>query len=257
MSFKFVYLLGSFFIKKCENLGRFFLFVFQVFSVFFQGLPRYSLILKQIYVIAVLSLPVVLITGAFTGMVITIQSYAQLHMFSLEVAIPPIVGLAMTRELGPVLTALMLAGRAGAAITAEIGTMRVTEQIDALVSLATNPLRYLVLPRVLACVLFIPILTIFSIFIGILSGYLLSVYGLGFPRIFFISNIQQYVEVYDILSGLTKTFVFGLIIGLVSCYKGFFTKKGAEGVGVAVMQTVVLASISILIADFFLSLMLF
>ena len=209
------------------------------------------------YRIGVLSLPVVLITGAFTGMVLTVQSYYQLHSFTLDTLVSPIVGLSMVRELGPVLTGLMLAGRVGAAIAAELGTMRVTEQIDALTSLATNPIRYLVIPRVLACILLLPCLTICAICIGIVAAYAFAVHWLGIPHVFFVKNLQDFVTVSDLASGLTKTFFFGAIISFVSCYKGFFTRNGAEGVGMAVMQSVVISSVLILVSDFFLSVILF
>lgn len=257
MNFSLIRYLGAVTIGLLESLGRFMLFAATAMDYLRKRWPERSLIIKQMYRIGVLSLPVVLITGAFTGMVLTVQSYYQLHVFTLDTIVSPIVGLSMTRELGPVLTGLMLAGRVGAAIAAELGTMRVTEQIDALVSLATNPIRYLVIPRFLACVLLLPCLTVFSICVGILGGYLIGVKWLGVPEVFFIYNLQDFVEVYDFMSGLIKTVVFGAIISLVSCYKGFYTQKGAEGVGMSVMQAVVASSILILISDFFLSIILF
>lgn len=219
--------------------------------------PDTSLIFQQMYRVGVLSLPVVLIMGAFTGMVLTVQSYYQLQVFTLDMIVSPIVGLSMTRELGPVLTGLMLASRVGASMAAELGTMRVTEQIDALISLATHPIRYLVIPRFLACVSLLPCLMVFSIFVGILGSYLIGVKWIGIPEVFFIYNLKNFVAVYDLMSGLIKTVFFGGIVSLVGCYKGFYTQKGAEGVGMAVTQAVVMSSILIFISDFFLSIILF
>ena len=257
MHFKLIRRLGAMTLSLLHSLGSFVLFVKDVLQFLFTEWPARDLLFKEMYRIGVLSVPVVLITGAFTGMVLTVQSYAHLHPFTLDMLISPIVGLSMTRELGPVLTGLMIAGRVGAAVAAELGTMRVTEQIDALVSLATNPIRYLVIPRVLACVLLLPCLTIFAIFIGIFAAYAFGVHWLGVPEIFFVKNLQNFVKFSDVASGLIKSIVFGGIVSLVSCYKGLYTEKGAEGVGLAVMEAVVISSIVILVSDFFLSIILF
>ena len=213
--------------------------------------------MRQMYSMGVLSVFVVLITGAFTGMVLTVQSYYQLHTFTLDTIVAPIVGLSMTREIGPVLTGLILAGRVGASITAEIGTMKVTEQIDALDVFGISPIAYLVVPRLLACVVLIPFLSALAICIGIFSSYLFSTYFLNIPYIFYIVNLKSFVFPFDILIGLLKTVFFGMIIVLVSCYKGFYTAKGSEGVGKAVMETVVTSFICILLVDLCLSMILF
>ncbi len=212
---------------------------------------------KQMYAIGVMSLPVVLTTGMFTGMVLAVQSYFQLRQFTVETSVATIIGLSMTRELGPVLTALMLAGRVGASMTAELGTMKVTEQLDALHSLASNPVKYLVVPRLISGIILTPILTIYAILIGIIGGYLISVKLFDVPSVFYLSNLQRSVHVSDVTSGLKKAVVFGLIIVLIGCYKGFNATGGAEGVGKATMQSVVLSSMLILISDFFLSVLLF
>ena len=219
--------------------------------------PRRSMIFKQMYEIGVLSLPVVLITGAFTGMVLAVQTYYQFHKITMESAVGIIVGLSMTNELGPVLTAIMIAGRVGAAMAAELGTMKVTEQIDALKTLAVDPIKYLIAPRFIAAVALVPILTVFSVFVGIVGGYIVGVELKGINATFFIRNMLDYTTPEDLFSGLIKTVVFAVIIAIVSCYEGFNARGGAEGVGNAATKAVVSSAITILIVDFFLSMILF
>lgn len=240
-----------------KDMGRLGFFTLSVLKRAFTSVPDRTNMVKQMYFVGVQSLPVILITGAFTGMVLSVQSYYQLRQFSLENSISPIVGLSMARELGPVLTALMLAGRIGAAFAAELGSMKVTEQIDALISLATDPLKYLVVPRFWACVFLLPFLTTICVFIGIAGAYFISVYLLDIPAVFFLQNLQVHIEAKDIYSGLFKSMCFGGIIALISCYRGFFTHGGAEGVGAATTSSVVLISMSVLISDFFLTMILF
>jgi phospholipid/cholesterol/gamma-HCH transport system permease protein len=219
--------------------------------------PRRSIVLKQMFEIGVMSLPVVLITGAFTGMVLAVQTYYQFHKITMETAVGIIVGLSMTNELGPVLTAVMIAGRVGAAMAAELGTMKVTEQIDALKALAVDPVQYLIVPRFIACVALVPILTVFSVFVGIVGGYLVGVELKGINATFFIKNMLDFTKPADLLSGLIKTVVFAVIISIISCYEGFHAEGGAEGVGKATTEAVVSSAITVLIADFFLSIILF
>jgi phospholipid/cholesterol/gamma-HCH transport system permease protein len=257
MNFNFISKIGRGVISYIKKIGDIFLFFIQTIICLFTNKIRIKELVKQMYSIGVMSLPVVLITGAFTGMVLAVQSFYQLKQFTLETAIATIVGLSMTRELGPVLTALMLSGRIGAAMSAELGTMKVTEQIDALESLSVNPVRYLVVNRFIACVVLTPILTIFSIFIGIVGGYFIGVKMLGVSSVFFINNLKSHVMVDDIFSGLMKAVFFGGVIAIVGCYKGFNAKHGAEGVGKATTESVVLSCIIILISDFFLSVILF
>lgn len=213
-------------------------------------------LLAEMVNVGLLSLPVVIITGAFTGMVLAVQSYYVLHKMTLETAIGGLVDLSLARELGPVLTALMLAGRVGAAMTAQVGTMKVTEQIDALRSLAVNPVKYLVVPRFLACLILLPILTVYTVFIGMLGGYIASVKMLGINSAFYLSIAVGKVAPHDILNGLIKALFFGMIIGIVACYKGLTAKGGAEGVGRATTGSVVTSCILILVADFFITLAL-
>jgi phospholipid/cholesterol/gamma-HCH transport system permease protein len=207
--------------------------------------------------VGVESIPVVLITATFTGMVLALQSYTGFQRFNAEGLVGTVVALSMTRELGPVLTGLIVAGRAGAAMAAELGTMKVTEQIDALASLAVDPVQYLITPRLLAGMLMLPLLTVFSDFIGIIGGYLISVQMLEANPGIYIRRTIQYLEPNDIWGGLLKAMVFGTLIATISCYKGFNTQGGAEGVGRATTGAVVIAEMLILISDYFLTAFLF
>jgi phospholipid/cholesterol/gamma-HCH transport system permease protein len=213
-------------------------------------------LLYQIYFIGIKSQSVVLVTGAFTGMVLTAQTYFQFHKVKMDTATLAVVGVSMCSELGPVLTALMVAGRVGAAIAAEIGTMRVTEQIDALRTLATHPVDYLVVPRLLAAQIALPLLTIESVVLGISSGYVVGVYLLGIDPTYLWFNMLKYTGNIDLEIGLVKSFVYGGIIALIGCYKGMTCGMGAEGVGKATTEAVVYSSITILITNFFLTLAL-
>jgi phospholipid/cholesterol/gamma-HCH transport system permease protein len=192
------------------------------------------------------SLPVVGLTAIFTGMVLALQSFTGFTRFSAESAIPNVVVISITRELGPVLAGLMVAGRVGAAMAAEIGTMRVTEQIDALITLSTNPINYLVAPRLIAGLVMLPLLVLVADAIGVFGGYLVSIYKLGFNPEIYIRNTVEFVEPLDVISGLVKAAAFGFIIALMGCYHGYHSKVGAQGVGQATTNAVVSASIMIL-----------
>jgi phospholipid/cholesterol/gamma-HCH transport system permease protein len=213
-------------------------------------------LLYQIFFIGVKSQSVVLITGAFTGMVLAAQTYFQFHKVKMDTATLAVVSVSMCSELGPVLTALMVAGRVGAAIAAEIGTMRVTEQIDALRTLATHPVDYLVVPRLIASHIALPLLTMESICVGIGASYLVGVHLLGIDAAYSWTNMLKYTHDADVVIGLVKAFVYGGIIALISCYKGLTCRLGAEGVGRATTEAVVYSSIAILISNFFLTLVL-
>lgn len=213
-------------------------------------------LLYQIFFIGVKSQTVVLITGAFTGMVLMAQTYFQFHKVKMDTATLAVVGVAMCSELGPVLTALMVTGRVGAAIAAEIGTMRVTEQIDALRTLATHPVDYLVVPRVLAGLVALPLLTVESISLGVAAGFFIGVVLLGIDPTYSWAHMLKYTGDTDLAIGLIKSVIFGGILTLVGCYKGMTCGLGAEGVGKATTEAVVHASIAILISDFFLTLAL-
>ncbi len=213
-------------------------------------------LVKQMEQIGVNSVPVVLTTAISTGMVLAYQSYTGFKRFGAETLIGTVVSLSMTRELGPVLTGLMVAGRAGASIAAELGTMRVTEQIDALSTLATNPMKYLVVPRFVASTIMMFFLTALGMIIGITGGYFVGVKVLGTNPVTYINNSINYTEVTDIWYGLVKSLVFGAVVGIISCYKGFNTEGGAEGVGKATTGAVVVSCMLILILDYFLSALL-
>jgi phospholipid/cholesterol/gamma-HCH transport system permease protein len=213
-------------------------------------------LLYQIYFIGVKSQTVVLVTGAFTGMVLSAQTYFQFHKVKMDTASLAVVSVSMCSELGPVLTALMVAGRVGAAIAAEIGTMRVTEQIDALRTLATHPVDYLVVPRLFAAHIALPLLTVESVVIGICSGYLVCVHLLGIEPTYLWQNMLHFSHDVDLVMGLAKAFIFGGMIALIGCYKGLTCGLGAQGVGQATTEAVVYSSITILISNFFLTMVM-
>lgn len=210
--------------------------------------PR--LILRQFLQIGYFSLPVVGLTAIFSGAVLALQSYSGFSRFNAESTIATVVVLSITRELGPVLAGLMVAGRVGAAMAAEIGTMKVTEQLDALRTLSTNPFKYLIAPRIIAGVLMLPLLVIVADIIGVLGGYLVSVHSLGLSPGPYISNTFKFLERIDVISGLTKSAFFGFIISAMGCYFGYNSRGGAEGVGVATTNAVVAASIVILLLNY-------
>ncbi|MSP33399.1 MAG: ABC transporter permease [Rickettsiales bacterium] len=210
--------------------------------------PR--IILRQFLQIGFYSLPVVGLTAIFSGAVLALQSYSGFSRFNAESTIATVVVLSITRELGPVLAGLMVAGRVGASMAAEIGTMRVTEQIDALRTLSTNPFKYLIAPRVLAGLLMLPLLVLVADVIGVMGGYLVSVHVLGFSEGPYISSTFKFLEQIDVVSGLTKAAFFGFIISVMGCYFGYHSKGGAEGVGAATTNAVVAASITILLLNY-------
>ena len=210
-------------------------------------------IFKQMEFVGVQSLFVVVLTGSFTGMVLALQSFNALKRFGAESLVGPTVALSMARELGPVLTGLMVTGRAGSAMATELGTMRVTEQIDALVTMAVNPVKYLVVPRILAGVLMFPLLTVITDFVGVIGGYVVGVQLLGINPGVYIGRTIDFVQVSDIFAGLYKSIVFGLITTLVACFNGFYTSGGAEGVGRAATASVVTGSVLILVSDYIMS----
>jgi phospholipid/cholesterol/gamma-HCH transport system permease protein len=213
-------------------------------------------LLYQIYFIGIKSQSVVLVTGAFTGMVLAAQTYFQFHKVKMDTATLAVVSVSMCSELGPVLTALMVAGRVGAAIAAELGTMRVTEQIDALRTLATHPVDYLVVPRLIASNIAVPLLTIEAMAIGIASSYAVGVGLLGIEPTYAWWNMLKYSHNSDVMIGIIKSIVYGGIIALIGCYKGLTCSVGAEGVGRATTEAVVYSSITILICNFFLTMVL-
>ncbi len=207
--------------------------------------------------VGVNSFPVVFFTAIFTGMVLALQSHTGFKRFGAESMVGTVVGLSMTRELGPVLTALVVTGRAGSAMTAELGTMRVTEQIDALYTLAANPIKYLVVPRVIAGTIMLPLLTALADIVGIFGGFVVGVILLGANPVVYMESTYDYMELNDVFSGLFKSMVFGFIISIVGCYQGFYTEGGAEGVGAATTKSVVMGFMLIFISNYILTALLF
>ncbi len=248
---------GRAILGNIEEMGKILILFLSVLMWMVRPPLKMRLIFKQLEFVGVKSIFVVVLTGTFTGMVMALQGYYGFRMFNAESLVGSTVALGMTRELGPVLTALMVTARAGSAMAAELGTMRVTEQIDALSVMAANPVKHLIVPRIVAGVIMLPILTIVSDFMGILGGYFVGVPILNINEGAFVKNITKMVDLGDIYNGLIKAAFFGLILSLVGCYKGFNTTGGAEGVGKATTEAVVLASVSILISDYFLTAIMF
>lgn len=239
------------------EIGRFFQILGRVLS--WTPRPPYDLreLLRQMARVGVDSLPVVALTSLFTGMVMALQLVSTLRRFDAEYFVGSLVALSLVRELAPVISSLLIAGRCGSAMGAELGTMRVTEQIDALEVLATNPVHYLIVPRVWATVIMLPLLIVLADVIGMAGGYAISVWYFEVNPVAYVESTFRYMDLNDLSSGLIKASIFGLLISVIGCQKGFFTRGGAEGVGKATTRAVVLASIAILISDFFLTKLLF
>lgn len=245
--------LGARTIQTVGNAGRFARFAGASAGAIVQTvlMPKsYPLVLTQMNSIGVQSVPVVMATGAFVGMILAIQAYGQLASMGLEERLGVLINIAVVKELGPVLAAVMLAGRVGGALTAELGTMNVTEQISAVQSMGTNPIRYLVAPRVLACLLLTPFLIIYADLLGILGGYLVAVFQLKINAGAYWNYSATGVEMWDVSTGILKGFFFGGAIALISCYKGFTCREGAQGVGEACTEAFVGCFISILFLNY-------
>ena len=245
--------IGRVFLGFLGTTGRLTLFALNAVRHCF--LPPYypRIMVRQMIEIGYYSLPVVGLTAIFAGMVLALQSYTGFARFSAEGAIANVVVLSITRELAPVLGGLMIAGRVGASMAAEIGTMRVTEQIDALTTLSTNAMKYLVVPRIIAGVVMLPLLIFVSDIIGVFGGFLVSVYKLGFNPSIYLQNTWDFLELLDVVSGLVKASVFGFLVALMGCYHGYYSKGGAQGVGAATTNSVVSASILILCFNYILT----
>ncbi|MBA7676752.1 Intermembrane phospholipid transport system permease protein MlaE [subsurface metagenome] len=239
--------------EDVSNMGRFARFVWQAVTTSLWSCVKtgtYPLIWTQMNLIGVRSVPIVMVTGAFVGMILAVQAYDQLAAFGMEEHLGVLINISVVKELGPVLAAVMLAGRVGGALTAELGTMNVTEQIDAVRSMGTNPVLYLVAPRFLACLLLTPFLIIYADLMGILGGFFVSVIVKGINSQPYWSFSAAGVELWDISIGIIKGFFFGGAIAVISCYKGFTCKEGAHGVGQACTEAFVASFISILALDF-------
>jgi phospholipid/cholesterol/gamma-HCH transport system permease protein len=247
---EFLAAVGRVFIAFLSASGRLAIFALTAVSHCFRPPFYLRLVGRQMIDIGYYSLPVVGLTAVFTGMVLALQSHTGFSRFAAEGAVATVVVLSITRELGPVITGLMVAGRVGAAMAAEIGTMRVTDQIDALTTLSTDPLRYLVLPRLVAGLITLPILVLVADIIGVFGGYLIGVYKLGYNPEAYLNRTQQYLETIDVVSGLVKAAVFGFIVALMGCYHGYYSRGGAQGVGRATTYAVVSASVLILVFNY-------
>ena len=240
-----------------EQVGRFFLMIGRIFA--WTPRPPYDWreLFRQMVRVGVSSVPVVLLTTMFTGMVMALQTFTTLRRFNAESFVGSLVALSMVRELTSVLSGLIVAGRAGSAMGAELGTMRVTEQIDALEVMATDPVHYLFVPRVWASTIMLPLLVVMGNGVGIFGGYLVAVVLMGANPVSYIDRTFQFMDLNDLFSGLIKAAVFGFLMAAIGCQQGFYAKGGAEGVGRATTAAVVVASIAILISDFFLTKLLF
>lgn len=245
--------LGARAMVDVTNAGRFGRFVWGAIVASIRSSTRpgtYPLVWTQMLIIGVRSVPVIMITGAFVGMTLAVQAYDQLAGIGLEEHLGVLINISVVKELGPVLAAVMLAGRVGGALTAELGTMNVTEQIDAVRSMGTDPVRYLVAPRVLACLLLTPFLIIYADLMGVVGGAVVSFSQLGINSTAYWSFSASGVELWDVAVGVVKGFFFGASIAVISCYKGFTCREGAHGVGLACTEAFVLSFISILALDF-------
>ena len=247
---------GALVMMWIAGVGDLLLFFWQTLSWLFTRWPRRRLLFECLYQIGVRSLPVVALTGTFIGMVLAVQAYFQFSRFGMATRLGAMINLSMYRELGPVLAATMLAGRVGSSIAAEIGTMRVTEQIDALASMGANPIQHLVAPRFLACLLMIPALTVMAMFMGVVGGAFYCIYIYDVDPYFYFTNSQDATSAWDLIYGVVKSFFFGASMAIISCYRGFRCEAGAEGVGRAATIAFVQSFVMILVLDLMLSITL-
>jgi phospholipid/cholesterol/gamma-HCH transport system permease protein len=245
--------LGRSVLQACQGVGSISLFVAHSFAALFYSKPKLRKIFYQMNYIGVDSLTIVVLTGIAVGAVLAVQSHIGLQRFGAERFIGPVVFLSMSREFGPVLSAIMVAGRAGSSMTAEIGTMRISEQIDALETLCINVRHYLIIPRLIGATVILPFLSLFCTLCGILSGYVVAVYMLGVNSEMYMESIRENVVIFDITSGLIKAVVFGFIISAIGTYKGYTTYGGSKGVGISTTQSVVYSCVSIIITDYILT----
>ncbi len=243
---------GGLVIDSLISLGSFSLFIWETVVWMFTRLPRSETVWPNFYRVGVSSLPVVALTGTFIGMVLAVQSYFQFSQFGLETRLGGVINMTLVRELGPVLAATMLAGRVGGAMAAELGTMRITNQIDALSAMGANPIHYLIVPRFLACFFLIPILTVMADFMGLAGGFFYCNLILDIDVHHYWDNSAQFVTNFDLFSGLVKSVFFGSAIAMVSCYQGYNCEAGAEGVGRASTASFVFSFVAILVLDLFL-----
>jgi phospholipid/cholesterol/gamma-HCH transport system permease protein len=247
---------GRMIFDSMAGLGSISIFIYRTISWLFTRLPSRGTLLPNFYQIGVLSLPVVALTGTFIGMVLVVQTFVQFRMMNMETRLGAVINMSLVRELGPVLAATMLAGRVGSAMAAELGTMRVTEQIDALSSMGANPIHYLVVPRFLACLLLIPALTITADFMGAVGAYFYAVQLLGIDKFHYLENSSRFVGSFDLFAGIFKSLFFGAAIALIACHRGFHCDPGAEGVGRAATKAFVASFVIIMLLNLFLGIFL-
>jgi phospholipid/cholesterol/gamma-HCH transport system permease protein len=255
-SIGFLYLLGDIFVGSLATLGELAMFSGRTAGWAVRRAPSRGTLLSACYTVGVRSVPVVAVTGLFIGMVLAVQSYRDFERLGFGSRLGAIINISVVRELGPVLAATMIAGRVGCAMAAELGTMRVTEQIEALTCLGANAIHHLVVPRVLACVLLIPILTLLADLTGILGGAFICLKIYGVDAHYYWEHAREYVGMTDVINGLLKAMCFGLAISLISCHQGFHCRPGAEGVGRAATDAFVISFIAILALDFVLAMFL-
>jgi phospholipid/cholesterol/gamma-HCH transport system permease protein len=251
-----IHTFGQLIVEFVQAVGDLALFAASMLRWLCRGLPRSTVITETMYEVGVRSIPVVMITGMFIGMVLAVQGYQQFHLMRMETRMGAVINMALVAELGPVLAATMLAGRVGSAMAAQLGTMRVTEQIDALRALGANPIQYLVVPRFLACFLLIPLLTAMADAIGVAGGWMFSTQVLGVDSTYYWHYSTEYVAAWDVFAGILKSMFFGAAIALIACHRGFNCGSGAEGVGQAATSSFVLSFVVILVLDFFLGMFL-
>lgn len=252
----FLIAVGNVTANLLSALGDFTAFSLHTLTWIFRRFPGSRTLFPVCYSVGVRSVPVVAVTGMFIGMVMAVQFYYQFYMIGLATRLGSIINISIVRELGPVLAATMLAGRVGSAMAAELATMRITEQVDALACLGAPPLAYLVAPRFLACVLLIPLLTVLADFMGIMGGAFICTHFYPVDPHFYWSHAQEFVGLWDIFSGIVKAFFFGAMIALISCHRGLNNRPGAEGVGQAATEAFVISFVVILVLDFFLGMFL-
>lgn len=248
--------MGSLLIDQIVGFGYFAKFSFSTCKWLVRGAGRWgrmNLLSPHLFSIGTRSLPVIMLLGLFIGMVLSIETFEQFDAFGIADSLGAIINISVIKQIGPVLAAVMLAGRVGGAVSAELGTMHVTEQLDALRAMGSDPIAYLVVPRVIACVVMIPVMTVFSDIMGIFGGYLVTVQGFGVNAEAYVQRSADFIGSWDISVGLVKSICFGLAIGLISCYKGFHCKGGAAGVGKAATDAFVSSFIAIIIINFFIA----
>jgi phospholipid/cholesterol/gamma-HCH transport system permease protein len=249
--------IGRHFIVALGVIGQIALFLLESLKATFTRPFYYKETIHQLFRVGFLSLPIVTLTAVFTGIVLALQTYTGFARFGATGAVPTVIVLSIVRELGPVLTGLMIAGRVGASMAAEVGTMNVTDQIDAMRTLHTDPHHYLIAPRILASIISLPLLVIVADTIGVYGGYLISTLYLDFNESYYLAQTFQYLYFSDVFSGLFKAVFFGVAISTIGCYCGYTALRGAEGVGIAATKSVVLASISIFVLNYILTVLLF